>query len=61
MDGKKVATQHLEGSRPGRFFDEVYPLPADLTEGKEKVTVRFQAHSGCSAGGIFDLRIMTKS
>jgi len=60
VDGMKIATQKLERNRPERFYDEIYPIPADLTKGKDKVTVRFQAHPGRTAGGIFDCRILKK-
>jgi len=60
VDGTKIATQKLENNRPERFYDEVYPIPPDLTKGKDKVTVRFQAHPGRTAGGIFDCRILKK-
>ncbi|MGQ9487432.1 MAG: beta-L-arabinofuranosidase domain-containing protein [Armatimonadota bacterium] len=58
VDGKKIATQTLDNNQPGRFFDVSYPLPQDLTAGKERVTVRFQAHPGRLAGGVFGLRIL---
>jgi hypothetical protein len=58
VDGTKVATQQLQGNRPGEFFDEVHPLPESLTQGKEKVTVKFQAHPGATAGGVFGVRVV---
>jgi len=58
VDGKKVATQVLNNNQPGSFFDVLYPLPLDCTAGKEKVTVRFQAHPGRLAGGVFGLRTL---
>jgi len=60
VDGTKVATQKLENNKPDQFFDVVYPLPAELTKGKENVTVRFQAHENRTAGGIFDCRILRR-
>ena len=54
----KIATQRLENNRPGKFYDEVYPIPGSLTQGKEKVTIKFQAHPGAWAGGIFGVRIL---
>jgi len=53
VDGRTVATQRLERNKPGEFFDVDTAVPADLTKGKEKVTVRFQAHAGSTAGGVF--------
>ena len=56
VDGTKVATQALNDNRPGEFFDVAYPIPAELTKGKQKVTVRLQAHPGEFAGGLFGCR-----
>ena len=58
VDGKVIATQRLQLNKPGQFFDVTYPIPIELTKGKEKVTVRFQAHPKCIAGGIFGLRMV---
>jgi uncharacterized protein len=58
VDGVKLATQKLQNNQPGRFFDEVYPLPADLLKGKQQVAVRFQAHANSFAGGVFGVRVM---
>jgi hypothetical protein len=60
VDGAKVATQKLANNRPGRFYDEVYAVPPDLTSGKDKVTVRFQAHPGHTAGGVFGCMMLRK-
>jgi hypothetical protein len=59
IDGRKLATQTLENNWPGVFHDQVYPLPKELTEGKTAVTVKFQAHPGQTAGGIFGCAILT--
>ncbi len=53
VDGTKVATQKLENDRPDHFFDVAYPVPPELTKGKETVTVKFQAHDRQMAGGVF--------
>jgi DUF1680 family protein len=58
VDGDKIATQRLRMNNPGAFFDMTYPIPSVLTKGKSKVTVRFQAHPGSLAGGVFGLRTM---
>jgi DUF1680 family protein len=58
VDGTKIATERLENNRPGVFYDQAYPIPAELTKGKERVTVRFQAHPGRMAGGVFECRIV---
>lgn len=54
VNGQKIATQSLDHNRPGRFFDVEYPLPAALTTNPSNtITVRFQAHDGNIAGGVF--------
>jgi hypothetical protein len=58
VDGRKLATQRLERNQPEKFFDETYRLPADLLKGKRTVTVKFQAHPGSYAGGVFGARVL---
>jgi len=58
VDGTKLATQTLEGNTPGEFFDVEYEIPTELTEGKEFVVVRFAAHAGSTAGGLFGCAIL---
>ena len=58
VDDTKVATQKLERNRPDEFFDEVYRIPAELIQGKDNVTIRFQAHPGAWAGGVFGCRVL---
>ncbi|MCG3123282.1 MAG: hypothetical protein GIKADHBN_01693 [Phycisphaerales bacterium] len=58
VDGRKLATQVLDNNRPGEFFDQAYDIPAEMTTGKQFVTVRFQAHPQKTAGGVFGVRIV---
>jgi DUF1680 family protein len=58
VDGVKIAAERLENNRPGEFYDQIYSIPETLTKDKSKVTVRFQAHSGAWAGGIFGLYVL---
>jgi hypothetical protein len=58
VDGQKVATQRLENNQPDKFMDKVYPLSADVLKGKQNITVKFQAHPGALAGGVFGVRVM---
>ena len=60
VDGQKLATQVLNRNAPGRFFEVAYPLPDEMLRGKETITVRFQAHPGKTAGGVFGCRILTR-
>lgn len=56
VDGRKIATQKLENNHPGRFFEQSYFIPADLTAGKQKVRLRIQALPGKTGGGLFGCR-----
>ncbi len=58
VDGTKIASQKLSNNQPGKFWDATYPIPAELTHGKEKVTVKMQAQPGNFAGGLFGSRLM---
>lgn len=60
VDGTKIATQKLENNQPGQFFEVTYDIPLELTRGKEKVTVKFLAHPGNSAGGLFGSSLLRK-
>ncbi|GAA0546488.1 glycoside hydrolase family 127 protein [Chitinophaga japonensis] len=46
VDGEKIATEDLNKYKASKFYEIVYPIPAALTEGKEKVTVKLQAKGG---------------
>ncbi len=58
VDGQEIAHQTLDRNQPDEFFDVRYPIPSQLTRGKDTVTVRIQADPGATAGGIFDLRTL---
>ena len=48
-DGVKIATQSLQNDKPGQLFDDLCD-PEELTRGKTKITVRFQAQPRNMAG-----------
>jgi len=58
VDGEKIATQTLAGKKPGNFYQVEYKIPAKLTRGKNKVTVKLLAHPNSVAGGIFECAIL---
>jgi hypothetical protein len=58
VDNEPVATTSLDSSHPAEFYDLTYPVPRGLTAGKTHVTVKFQAHPGNTAGGLFGLRVV---
>jgi uncharacterized protein len=56
VDDEKIATQTLE-IHPGELFDFEYPLPEQLTRGKQRITVKFQSRPNAMAGSVFDVRV----
>ena len=60
VDGEKLATERLIGKKPGQFFDQTYLLPESLVRGKTTVVVKFQAHPGNTAGGVFGCAILKR-
>jgi DUF1680 family protein len=57
LNGTKIATQQLAADRPNAFFDVTYAIPPELIQGRESVTIRFQAPSRGMAGGVFGCQI----
>jgi DUF1680 family protein len=58
IDDETITTQVLNNNKPGEFFDAVYSIPKELTKGKEKVRIKFAAHQGRMAGGLFGCRMV---
>jgi hypothetical protein len=58
IDDKLIATESLRRDRPGGFFDRTYAIPAGLTRGKQSVEIRFRAHPGNFAGGLFGAKVI---
>jgi DUF1680 family protein len=62
VDDTRVGEQRVERHRPGSptksFFDVEYAIPAELAQGKQKVTVRFQATGGNETAGVFGVRLV---
>ncbi|MBU3079520.1 glycoside hydrolase family 127 protein [Sphingomonas sp. XMGL2] len=59
VDGQRIATQTLEAEKPGEFVDIDYPVPEAATRGKGDVVIRFQPHTGHTAGPVFGVRLFT--
>jgi hypothetical protein len=58
VDGGKLATLTLENNKPGEYYEEIYSIPPQMTQGKSKITLRFQGHPGKMAGGVFGCAIL---
>lgn len=63
VDGQKIATQVLNHNKPGQLFEVEYSLPVSLkaASGSSSITVRFEAHAGNTAGGVFDCATLKPS
>jgi hypothetical protein len=58
VDGEKIATQKMGRIKMGDFYDATYPIPTELTAGKQRITVRFEAHEKRRTGRLFGLAVM---
>jgi hypothetical protein len=56
VDGKFLTTVEWKGGRTGKFYDLAYPLPLEMTRGRQEVTVRVEANHGKTAGRVFGVR-----
>jgi len=58
VDGKKLVTESINNDHPETFFEKSHTLAPAMTEGKQKVTVRFQAPDAEGyAGGVFGAKM----
>jgi DUF1680 family protein len=57
VDGETVASESI-AYHPTETFDVEYPLPENLTRGKDHLTVKFQAQPNSSTGAVLDVRIV---
>lgn len=60
VDNQIIATQNLTGIAPGHFVDMEYKIPANLTRGKTRVKVEFQAHTTTMAGGLYGCQMLKR-
>lgn len=60
IDGQFFEAVSLKGEHGNKLFDEVYDIPTSLTQGKEKIEVKFQSKPDNFAGGLFGFRIIRK-
>ena len=55
----KIATEDLNKYKASRFYEIVYPIPADITKGKEKVTITFKPAAYNMVGPVYgEVRMM---
>lgn len=58
VNGRRVASERLDGDRGAEFVDVEYDVPAELTEGRDSLEVRVEPEPGFTAGPLFGLRVM---
>lgn len=58
VEGTKVGTEDLEGGHPSQFFEQDFPIPPELTRGKQSLTVKFQAPRWGVAGNVFSCALV---
>jgi hypothetical protein len=58
VDNVKLATEDLNKYKESRFYDINYAIPAELTKGKQKVTIKLQPKKGNSAGPFYGSRMV---
>ncbi|MBN2611743.1 MAG: glycoside hydrolase family 127 protein [Bacteroidales bacterium] len=56
VNDQVIATQNISEIKDGYFIDLQYDIPEKLTRGKNKITVKFQAHPRNMAGPVFGVR-----
>ena len=57
VNGERLASVHLKGEQGAKLFSREYELPDKLHD-ESKLTVRFEAHEGSIAGGIYGVRLL---
>jgi hypothetical protein len=58
LDGEKLSIEKIPRRGPVEFYDREYALPRARTEGKTKVTVRFQSTDGLETAAVYGVRVV---
>jgi len=58
VDGQPIATENISNAKDGQWLNKEYPIKPELTNGKSKITVTFEALKGNMAGPVFGVRIL---
>ncbi|MCX6301544.1 MAG: glycoside hydrolase family 127 protein [Bacteroidia bacterium] len=60
VNNKVIATENISGKKEGQYIIVQYDIPEEITKGRSKVTVKFQAHPNNMAGPVFGIRTIKK-
>jgi uncharacterized protein len=55
VDDHKLETMNISGMKDGHFFKVHYPIPSEITQGRDQVEVKFSPHDFNRAGPVFGL------
>ena len=55
-----IATENISNKKDGQLLASKYDIPEEISKGRSKVTVKFQAHPGNAAGPVFGVRTIRK-
>jgi hypothetical protein len=58
VDDTRVGQQAIARRGPMQFFDVPYDVPAEVVQGKQRVTVKFQAAQGHEIGAVYGIRMI---
>jgi len=60
IDDQPLALQKLADNNPGEFIDITYPIPEEMTKGKQTVKVKFLPAGTSYVGRVFGCRMMVR-
>lgn len=55
VDGRRIAQEVVENCAPGQYYYARHAIPAELSRGKQSVTVKLESDNGSLVGGLFGL------
>ena len=61
VEGERIASQRLDGQDPGEFINRSYPIPEELSRGKNELRLRFDPEPGHTAGPVFGCRLLRRA
>jgi len=61
INNKIIATENISGKKEGEFITVLYDIPEDISRGRFRVNVKFQAHTANMAGPVFGVRTIKRT
>jgi|WetSurMetagenome_2_1015567.scaffolds.fasta_scaffold01058_6 uncharacterized protein len=59
-DNTIIATENISNKKDGHFITVQYDIPEEISKGRSKLTIRFQAPEANMAGPVFGIRTIRK-